>query len=59
LGYPIAATFYFKVDPPIVVFFSSKVIFKDELLRNVSDLNAGIFRIYYWHVKVEVFYVDG
>ncbi len=50
---------YFKVVPPIVVFFSGKFIFQDKLLGNVGDFNADVFGIYHRRVKVEVFYVNG
>jgi hypothetical protein len=50
---------YFKVDPFIVVFFSGKPIFQDEVFENVGDFDADIFGIYHWHVKVDFFYVDG
>ncbi len=38
-----------------MVFFSGKAIFQDKLLWSVSDFDADVFRIYHWHVKVEVF----
>jgi hypothetical protein len=49
----------FKVDPPIVVFFTCKVVFYDELFGNVSDFDVDVLGVYHWHVKVDVFYVNG
>jgi hypothetical protein len=42
-----------------VVFFSGKPIFQDELLGNVGDFNANLFKIYHWRDKVEIFNVNG
>jgi hypothetical protein len=38
LGQPIAASPNFKVDPPILVFLSSKPVLQNKLFWNVCDL---------------------
>jgi len=42
LGQPIAASPNFKVDPPILVFLSSKPVFQNKLFWNVCDFNTDV-----------------
>jgi hypothetical protein len=48
----------FKVDPTIAV-STCKFVFLYEFHRDVKDLDADIFRVGHWHVKVEIFEVNG
>jgi hypothetical protein len=50
----ITAAEDFKVYPAVLVLFL-EVVFADELFGDVGDFDADIFRIFHWHVQVEVF----
>jgi hypothetical protein len=55
MGQPIAALTNFKVDPPILVFHSSKPVLQIKLFWNVCDFDMDVFWIFHWRVKVEIF----
>ncbi len=54
----IKALANFKVDPAILV-LSQEVAFLDELIRDVRELDANIFRIRHRSVQIEVLEIDG
>ncbi len=58
MGKAITALANFKVDPAIAV-PTWKVVFLDEFFWDIGELNANVFRIWHWSVKIEVFYING
>ncbi len=58
LGKAITALANFKVDPTIAV-STRKLVFLYEFHGDVGDLDADIFKVWHWHVKVEIFDVNG
>jgi len=58
LGEPIAALSDLEVNPAIAV-STREVVFTDELIRDVSELDANIFRLWHWRIQIEVLKVNG
>ncbi len=58
MGKAITALANFKVDPAIAV-PTWKVVFLDEFLWDIGELDANVFGIWRWSVEIEVFYVNG
>ncbi len=58
MGKAVTALANFKVDPAIAV-PTWKVVFLDEFFWDIGELNANVFGIWHWSVKIEVFYVNG
>jgi hypothetical protein len=58
LGQAIATLADFKVNPSITV-QTCKLVFVDELIRDVQDFDANVFGLGHGSVKVEVFKVNG
>jgi hypothetical protein len=58
LGKAITALANFEVDPTVAVSIR-KLVFLYEFHWDVGDLDADIFRVWHWLVKVEVFEVNG
>jgi hypothetical protein len=58
LGKSVATLADFKVNPSITIQTCERV-FVDELLWNVQDFDANVFRLGHGRVKVEVLKVDG
>jgi len=58
LGEPIAALSDLEVNPAIAV-STREVVFTDELIRDVSELDANIFRLWHWRIQIEVLEVNG
>ncbi len=58
LGKAIAALANFKVDPTVAV-STLKLVFLYEFCWDVGDLDADIFRVGHWRIKVEIFEVNG
>ncbi len=58
MGKAVTALANFKVDPAIAV-PTWKIIFLDEFFWDIGELDANVFRIWYWSVEIEAFYVDG
>ncbi len=54
LGKAITALENFELDPTVVV-STRKLVFLYEFRWDVGDLDADIFRVYHWCVKVELF----
>ncbi len=58
LGKSITALANFKVDPAILV-LAWEIVFIDELVRDVRELDANIFGIRHRSVQIEVLEIDG
>jgi hypothetical protein len=58
LGKPITAPPNFKIDPAIGV-TATKVVFRDEFVWDVWELDADLFGIGHGSVQIEIFDVDG
>ncbi len=58
LGKAITALAKFEVNPAVMV-KTFKFVFLNEFCQNVCNINADIFRVRHWGIKVEVFEVDG
>jgi hypothetical protein len=58
LGKPIAALPNFKIDPAFAV-TATEVVFCEEFVRDVRDLDADVFKIGHGSVQIEVFDVNG
>jgi hypothetical protein len=58
LGKAITTLANFEVDPAIAV-TTSEVVFLDEFIRDVGELDANIFGIGHRSVKVKILPVDG
>ena len=58
MGKPIAALSNFEVDPAVAV-ATGEVVFTDEFIRDVDELDANIFRIRHGSIKIEVLEVNG
>ncbi len=58
MGQAVAATADFEVNPSIFV-QTCELLFVDELIRDVQDFDANVFRLGHDGVKVEVLKVNG
>ncbi len=58
LGKSVTALANFKVDPAILV-SAQEIVFLDELVRDVRELDASIFGIRHRSVQIEVLEIDG
>ncbi len=58
MGKAVIALANFKVDPAIAV-PTWKVVFLDEFVWDIGELDANVFGIWHWSVEIEVFYIDG
>ncbi len=58
LGKSVTALANFKVDPAISV-SAQEIVFLDELIRDVRELDADIFGITHRSVQIEVLEIDG
>ncbi len=58
MGRAVVTLADFEVNPSVVV-QTCKLLFVDELVGDVQDFAANVFRLGYGHVKVEVFKIDG
>ena len=57
LGKAITALANFEVDPTVAV-STCKPVFLYEFCWDVGDLDADMFRVWHWRVKVEFFKVN-
>jgi hypothetical protein len=58
LGKSVTALANFKVDPAVLV-SAQEVVFLDELVQDVRELDTNIFRIRHRSVQIEVLEIDG
>jgi hypothetical protein len=58
LGKAVATLADFEVNPSITV-QTCELVFVDELVRDVQDFHANLFRLEHGNVKVEVLKVNG
>jgi hypothetical protein len=58
LGKSVTALANFKVDPAILV-SAQEFVFLEELVRDVRELDANIFRIRHRSVQIEVLEING
>jgi hypothetical protein len=58
LGKSVATLADFKVNPSITV-QTCELVLVDELLWNIQDFDANVFRLGHGRVEVEVLKVDG
>jgi hypothetical protein len=58
LGKSVTALANFKVDTAVLV-LAREVVFLDELVRDVRELDANIFRIRHRSVQIEVLDING
>jgi hypothetical protein len=58
LGKSVTALANFKVDPAISV-LAQEVVFLDQLIWDIRDLDVNIFRIRHRRVRIKVLEIDG
>ncbi len=57
MGQGVATLADFEVNPSVLV-LTCQLVFVDELIRDVQDFNANLFKIGHRGIQVEVFKVN-